>query len=76
MKGQRARQWAKASSCDGKKRYPDRAKAQISRAASGRYTCEVYHCKHCGGWHLGRNSRHRTRPVAAVQQITCLDEVR
>ncbi len=56
--------------CGGKVQYVSRADASRSKSLMGRgrrvkgSNLEVYHCKFCGFWHLGRRSnkaKHQCR---------------
>lgn len=44
--------------CERKRRYVNRQEARRARAAyrtRQHYKLDVYHCAHCGGFHLGRS---------------------
>jgi hypothetical protein len=58
------------NSCRGKVRHPSKRHAKAAgRATPSRYygfVLNAYHCKVCGGWHLGNSLRHLITDPSAV----------
>lgn len=50
-----------ATQCDGKNRYDNKADAKRAAKHAERRGCgrlSVYHCEHCGRFHLGHKPKH------------------
>jgi hypothetical protein len=45
--------------CQGKIRYPNRARARIGRQRQPWLKLSIYRCGHCGFFHLGTRDAHR-----------------
>jgi hypothetical protein len=48
-------EYFQARSCGSKRRYVDRAEANRGRYAMSESNLRIYHCKFCGGWHIGHH---------------------
>lgn len=64
-----------AESCAGKIRHPDTASAYAqvkSLLKSGKGRLKSYHCRFCGGWHVGhlpKSAKTRPRRFASARII-------